>query len=276
MYKLVALDLDGTLLDDQEKIPSKNIEVIKELKNKEIHFVIVTGRSDSMTKHIVEELGIDAPILGNNGASIRNAFTKELLYLSNLSLDIIDKMHQYFEKNGSYVRWYGLDDVYSFNQHEFDELLNPYAKFSKRLAKHMNFVVLNHFDELKKLNPIILRCMYVAEDVSQLMVTHKELNELIGANSAEIFKASKLSLDVVARNTSKGNALKSYGESIGITTDEMIAIGDSGNDLSMLEIVGMPVTLENGDSEVKKIAKIISKSNNDTGVAEALINIFSL
>lgn len=269
----MALDLDGTLLDDDEKIPLRNVEVVTELKNRGVHFVIVTGRSDSMTKHIVEELGIDAPILGNNGASMRNVFTKDVLHLAPLSLDVVQKLQLYFETNNGYVRWYGLDDVYSFNPYEFDESRNPYAKFSKRLSKCMNFSVLDHFDALKELEPVILRCMYVEEDVSKLKAVHKQLNELI---DEEIFKSSKMSLDIVAKNTSKGNALKSYGKAIGIKAAEMIAIGDSGNDISMLKMVGMPVTLENGDPEVKKIAKIVSKCNNEAGVGEALSTIFNL
>ena len=274
MYKLVALDLDGTLLNNDHKIPLKNIKVIDTLKNRGVHFVIVTGRSDIMTKHIVEELGIVAPILGNNGASIRNVFTKELLHLSSLSLDIVEKLHLYFQKNNSYARWYGLDDVYSFNQNEFDETQNPYAKFSKILAKSMRFVVLEHFADLKKLDPTILRCMFVTENTSKLPSVHKELSELV---NAEVFKTSKTSLDIVAKNTSKGNALISYGKSIKISPYQMIAIGDGGNDISMLQAVGMPVTLNNGDPELKAIAKLVTKgSNNEAGVGEALIEIFDL
>lgn len=271
MYKLVALDLDGTLLDDDQKIPLKNIEIIKKLNHKGIHIVLVTGRPDIMTIKYVKELGIQSVVLGCNGASIRNVLTKEIFHLETLSEIDLEKSYLYFLQKGLFARFYGMNKVYSFNPNEFADDINPYARFSKRLDEQMGFIVLKDLEELKKHDLNIVKCVYINEDSKKLDEVQNDLRKVL---SSEIQKAAPNSIDIVAKGMNKGLTLLKYGKSLGLKAENMIAIGDGENDLSMLEVVGLPIAMENANDIVKSKAKIITSDNNNAGVGEVLEKIF--
>jgi len=115
--------------------------------------------------------------------------------------------------------------------------------------------------------------MFPAEDITVLPSLQEELRKIEGL---EVVRGSKVGLDVMVKGVSKGEALLAYGKSLGIEKDEIIVIGDSENDLSMLKSVGYPVTLENGEDCLKEIAKLVTPSNDEAGVAKGLKKIFKI
>lgn len=267
-YKLVAIDIDGTLLNSNHEIPYENIETIKNLQDYGINFVIVTGRPDAMAKKYTKELQIPSVILGNNGATIRNVDTNELYFQKVISREKVLELHKFFAKKDIYYRIYGLDSIYSFNDYEFDEAKNEFAVFSKRLADSMNFKIINKIEELDE---DVIKFVCFTNDHDKLITTQKEL---LSIDDLEIVRGSKNGVDINAKGISKGETLLKYAETLGISKEEIIAIGDSENDLSMLKVVGLPVTLENGDQVLKDIAHIITESNDNAGVAKVLKQIF--
>ncbi|SCZ01986.1 Cof-type HAD-IIB family hydrolase [Alkaliphilus peptidifermentans] len=268
-YKLVAIDIDGTLLNSNHVIPEENIETIRQLREKGVSFVIVTGRPDTAVKEYVETLGINAPVLGCNGASIRDVLTGKIHSLKTIPNDILIKLYEFFHSRNIYPRYYSLDSVYSFNTDEFNEAVNPFAVFSKRLAGMMSFKVIKDIDFLLKWDTKIVKVVYITEEYETIAPIQEELRKIPGI---EALRSTKTGLDIFADDVSKGKALLSYAESLGIKKEEIIAIGDGENDLSMLEAVGFPVTLKNGEEALKEIAKFVS--NDEAGVAKALKKIY--
>ncbi|MGL4382819.1 MAG: HAD hydrolase family protein, partial [Bacilli bacterium] len=118
----------------------------------------------------------------------------------------------------------------------------------------------------------IIKIVVFNEELSILNLTRDKLSHLPELN---IVLGSKNGLDINAFGVNKGKALLEYAYKLNIRADEIIAMGDSENDLSMLEVVGMPITLENGSSLVKEKAKYITKSNDEAGVAYALKHFFN-
>lgn len=270
-YKMVALDVDGTLLNNNHEIPEENIKTIRELKKLGVHFVIVTGRPDISVKNYIKVLGIDAPVLGCNGATIRNVLSNELHVLKSLSTEVIISLQQYFSSKNVYPRFYGLDSVFTLNKDEFDESKNPFAIYSRRLNSIMPFKVSDNIQEIIENKIEIVKIVYVTNESETI---HPFQNDIRKISGIEAYRVGKGSLDIVTTGVSKGQVLIDYAKSLGIDQKEIIAMGDSENDLSMLEVVGYPVTLENGEEALKEMARFITSSNEEAGVAKALKRIY--
>jgi Cof subfamily protein (haloacid dehalogenase superfamily) len=263
-YKLVALDLDGTLLHDDLHIPQENIDTIQRLHRKGIEFVFVTGRPDPMTMQYVEALGIPVMVIANNGASLRRNESKEILYAKYIEEQPLAKALQILRKNNVYFRIYSLDAVASFNEDEFDVTKNKYAHISTRIAQHMQFDIIKSVNDIE-FDVIKMFCLF--DEPAELALVLEELSGLSGLSAIQ---GSALSLDIMAEGVSKGNALMRYAAAKDITMQRIIAIGDNYNDLSMLQVAGMPVAMQNAEAVAKNVAQMITASNNEAGVAKAL------
>lgn len=272
-YRLVAIDIDGTLLNSKNEIPEENVQTIRKLQGMGVKFVVVTGRPDVMAKEYVKTLGIKAPILGCNGATMRDVLTNEIYYLKHIGKEQLEELYNLFKSNDMFPRFYSLDAIYSFNPDELNEEKNPFAIFTKRLGKYMDINIFNDIGELLHDDIKITKIMYASNEVETLIPLHEKIKQIQGI---EVFRAAKNSLDVVAANVSKGKALIDYASDLGIDRSEIIAMGDGENDLSMLLEVGFPVTLENGEDCLKEIASMVTASNDDSGVAKALKEIFQI
>ncbi|NIZ46552.1 Cof-type HAD-IIB family hydrolase [Entomospira nematocerorum] len=267
-YKLVALDIDGTLLDSMHKIPEENRLIIQKLYQKDIEFVLVTGRPDALAKQYTEQLGIPPIIVGNNGATVRNVQTKELQVAEFIRKDIAAQVINCLLSRGIYFRIYGVDSVISLFPDDLDETKNEFALFSQRLAGQMNFVIANR-DAPIEMDIVKISCF--SHDQQLLSQVRDEL-ECIA--DVEVVRGASVCLDVMKRGISKGNALINYANQKGITPEEIIAFGDSENDASMLELVGMPIAMGNAEDSLKVIAKKVTSTNDQAGVAKALGEIF--
>ena len=98
MYKLVAVDCDNTLLDSTANIPNENKNAIRILKNKGIKFILATGRNDILVKDYLDELGFDAPVIGCNGASVRELASKKLLKLNPIEKSALKEVFDFAPK----------------------------------------------------------------------------------------------------------------------------------------------------------------------------------
>ncbi|MFA6075793.1 MAG: HAD family hydrolase [Negativicutes bacterium] len=271
-YKLVAIDLDGTLLNNDHEIPAENITTIRELRELGVQFVVVTGRADAMARKYVNTLGIKAPILACNGATMRDVLSDEVYYLKHIARKPLIELYNFFKSKNLYPRFYALDAVYTYNPDELNEDKNSFAIFSKRLAEYMDLKLFDNIEDLLATDVKITKLVYAAADVATMIPLQEELKQIQGI---EILRAAKNVLDIVTENVSKGKALLEYANGLGIDGNEIVAIGDGENDLSMLSAVGFPVTLENGEACLKAIARMVTVSNDEAGVAKALKAIFS-
>lgn len=272
-YKLVALDMDGTLLNDDKEISEENVKTIKELKNRGIEFVIVTGRPDIMVKKYLEILDLKNPVLGANGATMRNIFTGEVYSVKEIEKETVLDLYNFFTKRGLYPRFCCLEGVYTFNPEEFTEGVNPFASMSKRLALHTDFRIIQNVETIMNNEVKVVNVMFPNMDEKVLLSIRNEVGNISGV---DVLRGSQITLDIIKKNVSKGEALLEYANKLGIKSHEIVAIGDGENDISMLSVVGFSVTLENGDERLKKMAHMITESNENSGVSKALKKIFKI
>lgn len=263
MIKLIAIDLDGTLLTDDKKISDRNKEILTKAKNQGVKVVICTGRPLISIHGYLDRLDLrdagDFSITFNGGAVQKNDTGEELLACP-LSLEEVQKMAKIMTE---------LDlplDIISN-----DTCINiPTSKSRKSIYQSINpilkYVTIEAADLDKE---TIFNKMVVAADVDYL---DEQLKSLPKEAYAEfnIMKSRDNLLEIIRPDVSKANGIDLLAKELGIKQSEVMALGDEENDESMIAYAGMGVVMANGNEELKKIAQFVTKSNEEDGVAYAV------
>lgn len=273
MYKLVAIDCDHTLLDSTAHIPQENKRVISLLKEKGINFILATGRNDILVKDYVKELGIDAPVIGCNGGSLRNLLTNRLYMLNPLTKPCIKAVFDYCSEREIKIRAFSMTHGYSNEKNAFSPNLNTIVKtYTKVLSEKLIYEIVEDMYSLTDGEPL-LKLVIVNDDFKFIEKTQNELKTIDGI---EVVRSNNGCLDIVNKGASKGCALKAYTEDLGFKPEEIVAFGDSENDLSMFETAGFSVAMGNAEKILKDAASMVTLTNDEAGVAYALKKIFSI
>lgn len=254
-FKLVALDLDGTLLNNELKITDRAANAIREAEKKGVKVTICTGRMFASAFQFAEELGINVPLITYNGALVKNSIDKEVLYERYLPLEeakyVIELCRQYDCQINLY-----LDDKLYVEKAE---------EWAKRYAKRVKVPLYEVDDLLELLTIPPLKILAMSEK----NVLEKIRNELSG-RGLYITKSQPHFLEILNNEATKGKGLNAVGQILGIDRNEILAIGDNENDIEMFKYAGFAVAMENADEFVKNYADYVTKSNDDDGVALAI------
>lgn len=275
-YKMVVLDLDGTLLDDDKQISEKNIRILDELYKSGVIITIATGRNYYMAKGLTDKLKSISPvILANNGAIIRRSHNDEILEKSYLDAAAFKKIYDAGIKRGLnpvvHVDEYknGYDIIYERENYEetylgYIKKDYPRARLKKFETDNLkNILSVCYFDEYSKLSDFGLE---MKES------NNGEYNTICNRNISQ-----RALLEFLHNEGCKWKALKKYVNDINIKTDEILAIGDDNNDIEMILNAGMGIAMKNATEECRNSSKLISKfDNNNSGVYYVLSEIFEI
>lgn len=270
MYRMVVTDLDGTLLNDQKQVSDGNIKAIKRLKDKNVMFVMATGRSDVMTRPYTSKIQNADIVIGCDGAIIRNIRTGQILYENHISKEAC---HETFE----ICRKHGLD-YYVFAK---DELVSDDPQ-NERFVIHQKFNQTVKKEEQIPMQIVEDLDRYVDDHiVYKIVVSHNDTNYLDEVakvikkqTDADAIRSGKRVLAVKARGVSKAEAIKKLAQVLDISIKDIIAFGDEVNDMEMLKLVGLGIAMENADDVVKEAADLIAGNNDEDGVGKELDKIF--
>ncbi|OPY55732.1 MAG: Sugar phosphatase YidA [Pelotomaculum sp. PtaU1.Bin035] len=257
-FKLVAADLDDTLLDDNLQLTGRVKEAIVAVRAAGVQFTISTGRMYRSAVPYARELGLDLPLITYQGALVKNALSGEVLLYRPLPLifarDIIARIHEL----GYHLNAY-LDDVlYMENDTPEGRRYSQISGIKPELVG----------DLLKILDRDPTKIVAIAGE-PQLDRLNAELAPLY-AGKVHIAKSKPFFLEFSHPLATKGHALKTLAGHFGIKREEIMAVGDSYNDLEMLEYAGLGVVVANARDEIKKRAGYVTIAPNGEGVAEAL------
>lgn len=265
-YKLCVCDMDGTLLNSEGKISKNNETALKKLQQMGLEVVIATGRVDLMVKSFIKQLELTGYVISCNGGLIRNIETGEILYSKVMEKTAVKEVIKYCVDNSIDFLVYSSVMVYSskgnprakrfedLNKCLSEELKLPLCYIDKASSEN-----LNNIDVIK----ILLICSSDAE-IDFLQKHFSKYDSLTAVSSAV-----KL-LDIMASDTTKGNALRILSEITGTDRDSIIAFGDNYNDIEMFQYAGMPIAMGNSVEKIKKLAKHVTKSNDESGIAYAI------
>lgn len=265
MYKLVAIDLDGTLVTDKKEITSRTIEIITKALEKNVKIMISSGRAFYRLEPFIDKLGLrkqnECTICFNGGMIIENT-TKDVLYSKNLEADEVKELIQLGKKLQLPIM------IYSKDTHYVEEIPEVVQRNTKNL-KGMNIKIVD-FEKMnfeQKQNYIYKVCFI--DKPEKIIAKRKEISKEMLENY-EITSSVPEYLEIVKKGIKKSEAIKFVMQKYNIKREEVMAIGDGENDVEMLEFVGLGIAMENAQDYVKKFAKDVTTSNNDDGVARAI------
>jgi Cof subfamily protein (haloacid dehalogenase superfamily) len=256
--RLVAVDLDGTLLTDSKRVSGRTVEALKCLPQRDMRVVIASARPPRSVRHIYTELSLQTLQINYNGALIWDEPHQLVVYHEPMECgmvrSIIDLARDMFEEVS--VSCEVLDRWYT----DRDE--QPYQTQTGLIFRPDLVAPLDHF-----CNQPITKLLLLGES---MIVSRLEPLLMDGFPDVSIVRSDGELIQIMNRRASKGNALKRVAEHYGVPMSEVMAIGDEVNDVSMLRVAGAAVAMDNAHPTVKQIAHWVAPSNNDHGVHAAL------
>jgi Cof subfamily protein (haloacid dehalogenase superfamily) len=261
MIKLVAIDLDGTLLDPNRQITAEVKTAVKKAKAAGVKIVITTGRPLPGVVDILKALELTDQsdyVITYNGGLVQRATGEEFIKETLSSEDWLD-LDAAARKIGLPIHAITREGIYTPN-HD----VGRYTVQEAQMVKMPLYI--RQPEDIAALE--IAKVMMVDEPAA--------LDDGIAYlpfgffERYNVVKSTPFYLEFMNKKASKGSAVQHLAEKLSFDLDEVMAIGDEENDRSMLEVAGCPVVMENGKSELKKIAKYVTKSNAKSGVAYAI------
>lgn len=270
MHKLLALDLDGTVLNSNHEISPVLVETIKHISQK-AHVIIVTGRHHVAAQPYYHELGLSTPIICCNGTYIfdyaTNCVISENSIDKSIAKDFISISDEHDLKMVMYVR----DAMLYSNKRPiaYMEALSQWAESFPEDSQPNIRRVESFYDELK-----------ATDFVWKFVVEGGDIDAFSNIDFVKInFNGERSWLDRVdfsAAGNSKGNALTHYANQLGVSLTECVAVGDNHNDISMLKLVGLGIAMQNADQIVKEFATLVTEESHDDefGLSTLLKSLF--
>ena len=284
MIKLIASDMDGTLLNHNHKIPKENVELINYAKNQGIEFVVATGRAYYEALPALNEENINCDVISFNGGivydkngniiSITPMLPKDLYYTIEI-LKSFDISYQLYTKNTIYTKSIETDinayiDLIRSNGYDPDV---EHLRAEAQQKLEVGYITEVENIELylnEKENPPI-KIIAISNDISKLENAAKLLSE---NTSISVTSSGANNIEIMHKNATKGTALKEIAKIYGINLENAVAIGDNLNDQAMLDIVGYSVAMKNGNTILKEQAKYVTeKTNSEGGVADTIFKL---
>ena len=257
--RMIVSDLDGTMLNAAFQIPKENIEAVKEAAGKGVLVTIATGRMYRSALPYAKELGIDVPLIAYNGAIVKTV-GGERIETSFLPPDVVRKVLKFVFSNGWYVQLYRDGNLY---YEVLKETARAYEKASGVPGEAVGKEgLLERADEVPKL--LVVTKDGPSGDEALRLLAEAFPDEIM------VMKSTDTYIEVVSPGVSKAKAVLSLAKSRGIEADEIMALGDSGNDVSMLKACGLGIAMGNASEKVKAEADAVTGSCENGGVAEAI------
>ena len=284
MYKLIAIDLDGTLLNSYGEITSKNKEAIKYALNKGVEVVLASGRDPKTMERISNELGIENYLIAGNGASVFDIKQEKNIYENFLEIEKALEIIEICKENSIFLSVYTTEGIITeglkYNIKVFNNENN-----SRPNRKRTNIEIVKDIYEYVEINsPNILKIIICDEskiifnniiekmknvrDVEVLDVEH--MSKKIIKIGTEEYGVEYFYTEVTNRDADKWSAIEFLLEKLKINKEDVICIGDNMNDIKMIENAGLGVVMKNSALEKQEIGDFITEDNNSDGVGLAI------
>lgn len=266
-YKLIAIDMDGTLLNSKNQLSNRTIQTLKRVREKGVETVIATGRLYKSASYYANLLGISNSIITSNGALMLDE-KGNVLYENTLDKEKLEKIVKLSSKHNIYHHFYSRDKFYA--QYISKEVLKFYNEGNQKM--NIDVQVYKNLSEIVNNKDIkIHKCLYIENHGKEkLEKLDLELKSIEGLN---ITSSWHNNIEVMNKDVSKGKALEELCKIKNINPEQVIAIGDNQNDIPMLDYAGYSIAMGNALDLVKNTADHITLTNDQDGLAVALEKI---
>ncbi|EMC20203.1 Cof-type HAD-IIB family hydrolase [Streptococcus mutans] len=266
MVKLIAIDMDGTLLNSQKEIPQENIAVIQEAARSGYKIVLCTGRMQTGVEPYFEQLGLAAEqeyAILNNGCSLHTINRDwQLLTYHDLNFNGVSYLYDLLEGYPEIDLTLTADRDYLVLADQVSELVAYDASLVFTQAQTVGL------NDVKHAAKPVFQAMYLGE--SDRLDAFQQKFECKLAEKFTTVRSQPYIFEVMPRSITKATGLRELAQKLKISRTDIMAIGDALNDLEMLKAAGFSVAMGNASPEVKAAADLVTGSNDDAGVAQAI------
>ena len=266
-FKIIFIDIDGTLINKERKLTHETINEIKRISSNGVRVILASSRMPKSMRYFMEELEINEPIICHNGALIQSE-TKdngdtEVLFsepLNNSAAEIIDNAG----------RNLGIHTGYYLHDNWYEESIEKWVEREINNTKAMPQIrsipdVLSEWKSKNK-GPHKIMCMGEGHKMDRFS---EALKQSCG-ESTKAYRSKKTYLEITSAKTSKKTAAEFLQNKYGIKREEVIAIGDNYNDTEMIKWAGLGIAMGNAHESIKQLADYVAPTNNDDGVAHVI------
>ena len=285
MYKLVAIDLDGTMLDSYGMVTEETKKTIKKVEEQGVSVIIASGRPIDSIKSIANEIDSKKYFISGNGAIIYDMEKEEIIYEKCMPKEKVLEIIKICEENSIAYNVYTEKEIlatalkYNVLYYNKENLKKEESKKTKiTIVKDMyeyvknkedtNFLKITVCDETKSVFNSIIRKFKEIKDIEVLDVSHMSRKTI--RQGTEDFSIEYYYTEISRTNVDKWYAIEYLMENLNLKREEIMAIGDNINDKMMIENAGLGIAMEQSTPVIKIIADDVAPSNNDDGVAKIL------
>lgn len=266
MLKLIAIDMDGTLLDSRKELSQRNIDVIQEAAQKGHKIVICTGRIQKGVEPYFDQLELKAEeeyAVLNNGCSL-HTIREDWQLLSYHNLDFHDVQYLYSLLDGYPEIYLTLiaDVDYLVLADEVPDLVAYDASLVFTEPKPVSLA------EVKTADKPVFQAMYMGEP--DVLDTFQADLEAELADKFSMVRSQPYLFEAMPKGITKASGLRELAQKLDVKAKDIVALGDAANDLEMMKAAGFSIAMGNAAEDIKKIADAITSSNDEAGVAEAI------
>ena len=257
-YKMIVLDLDDTLLKNDGTISGKTKKTLKKVQEDGIKVVLASGSPTFAIEPVANALELEkygGYIISYNGARIIECRDKKELYAANITREEVQKLYHMSQEKDAYIQTYIGDNIIASQPNKFTDI--------EKQITGMEIIVPNDFSSYVQQEVVKVIVLQEPEKLKELEKKWKPLiqNKLYMTISKPFF------LEFMNLEVDKGKSILRLGKMLGIDAEEIIAIGDSYNDITMIQAAGLGVAMGNAVEAVKEIANYVTEDNEHDGVA---------
>ena len=256
--RLVAVDLDGTLLNDNHIMTDRNRRALRDLSAQGVIVVLVSGRMHQSILPISNQIGLENPIISYNGGMVKHAKTEKVLHHSPIPALIATELVEYCDKRGLHFNFCLNDCLYIKTRNQWSQL---YEERTGVVA-----TVLDNLHQLYGETPTKMQVLDTPERINRLLIKFKEHF----GTRLYVTRTQIEYIEFMNPHVSKGRALEKLAAQLDVPMNLVVAFGDGYNDESMMKVAGFRVVMGNSVDEIKACADYIAETNHNDGVAKAV------
>ena len=265
IQKLIACDLDGTLLDSHSLITEETIAGLKTALVPGVEFTICSGREQFWVMQFVEQLGIiHVPIISETGALIQDPFDGHIIAEWNLAGSVVGQVPSFLQRGPYDFNFFLLKggDVTLYKNVAAPFFLQkmPYAGLNSRFQDIGSWKA----HDMVGYRKIAIRCHPEETDALE-----SDLEHALGV-TATVMKSDTNCIDIMGAGVDKGSAVSTLSSMLGVEMKNVMVLGDNETDASMFKVAGVSVAMANGDPKVIRMARYVAPSNDERGVVAAV------
>lgn len=257
-YKMLVLDMDDTLLNDNHEVSAENAAMLAKAQELGVYVILASGRPTPAMTTYAKELNLhNSYMISYNGAVISDLKEDKIIFEQTLTQEQIHELYEYSVKSKTHIITYVNGKIVS-------ETDSEYIDIEKNITGLEHNKVVSFKAEVQS---SAVKCILLEEPN---YLKEVELDLKLAMPHLSVSMSKPFFLEVAQNGIDKGASIKILADKLGILQSEIIAVGNAGNDLTMIEYAGLGVWVDNVDPELRHKADVIVASNNDHGVAEVV------